>query len=197
MSRAVRTARGAFGAGAATLIAAASHALAGGAITWFAIVATALVALPLCVALAGRVGSLWRLALAIAAAQFLYHWSFAGIGAASAGQGGPAPLHAHHLGLGAASALGSTLSAAPTVDAAMWIGHALAALATIALLHRGERAFLSLIHLVRRAILPALHAPAPAAAPRVPRVRSEAGAPLLDRLCTPAAITHRGPPAAA
>lgn len=197
MSRAVRTARGAFGAGAATLIAAASHALAGGAITWFAIVATALVALPLCVALAGRVGSLWRLALAIAAAQFLYHWSFAGIGAASGGQGGPAPLHAHHLGLGAASGLGSAVSAAaPTIDAAMWIGHALAALATIALLHRGERAFLALIHLVRRAILPALRSPVPVPA-RVPRVRSEAGSPRLDRLCSPAAITHRGPPATA
>ena len=54
MSRASRTARGAFGALAATLLAAASHSLAGGSVTLFALVATSLLALPLCVALAGR-----------------------------------------------------------------------------------------------------------------------------------------------
>src|SRR5690606_28685168 len=97
-TRAARTARGALGAGAATLLAAVSHALAGGTITPLAVGATALLALPLCVGLAGRIGSLWRLSLAVGASQFLYHWSFWGLGTSSAPGGAePVPHHASHL----------------------------------------------------------------------------------------------------
>jgi len=136
MSRAVRTARGAFGALTATVLAAASHALAGGDVTAFAVVTTALFALPLCVLLAGRTGSLWRLALAVSAAQFVYHWSFSGLGiAGSASSAEPVPLHAMHLGAFAPALSGAGAGVAPgtgfaAADLWMWGAHALAALAT-------------------------------------------------------------------
>lgn len=108
MSRAVRTARGTFGALAATVLAAASHSLAGGTSTLVAVVATAVFALPLCVLLAGRVGSLWRLAAAVVPAQFAFHWMFASLGVVSVQPGGAAEAvspHAAHLGLLSSSTL--------------------------------------------------------------------------------------------
>ncbi|MBL3686615.1 hypothetical protein D3248_06570 [Leucobacter zeae] len=205
MTRAVRATRGAAGALSATLFAAASHALAGGAITGFAVVASAILALPLCTALAGRVGSLWRLALAVVVSQFVFHWSFSGLGIASgaavdgaAGESTPAGSHEAHLAALHAFAPTLVSTGLATSGTAMWAGHAVAAAATIALLHRGERAFLRLVRLIRRAL--------PTAAPRPVRLaRAErpepaaprAVAPLFDRLLASATISHRGPPAAA
>ena len=202
MPRAVRVARGGAGAASATLLAAVSHSLAGGDMSWLAIVATAIVALPLCTALAGRVGSLWRLAAAVVVAQFLFHWSFAGLGisASTAGTsilGGAAVPHsaghgAHHLA--AASFAPSAFGA----DTTMWLLHAIAAVLTIGLLHRGERAALALVGLLRRAL--PLDVPATRAIPLrpvpVPTLASTADR-LARRLFSPAAITHRGPPRAA
>ena len=195
LSRAARVGRGAAGSLAATALAAASHTLAGGVVTWLAVLATALVALPLSVALAGRVGSLWRLSLAVGAAQVLYHWSFAGLGAASGGAApSAAPAHAAHLA--AVDAFSPALAQAGGADALMWAGHGVAAAATIALLHRGERAVLALLSLVRRAV-PVAHPAVPPVLQR-PRVPVAAPAPALRlRLFSPAAITHRGPPRAA
>lgn len=203
MTRAVRTARGAAGALAATLFAAVSHAAAGGVVTPLAVVATAVLALPLCVALAGRAGSLWRLGLAVGASQFLYHWSFAGLGTASAqsaaGAAGAASPHAAHLAfapLVPGLATGDAASAA--AEAWMWIAHAAAAALTVALLHRGERAALGLVALVRRALpaLPSLRRPA--AVLRRPAILAAAAPRTLhERLTVLSAISHRGPPAAA
>lgn len=203
MPRALRVARGGVGAGVASLLAALSHSVAGGDMSWLAIVATTILALPLCTALAGRVGSLWRLSVAVGAAQFLFHWSFAGLGisASAAGSsilgGGAAMPHgaahsAHHLA--AASFVPSAFGA----DATMWLLHAVAAVLTIGLLHRGERAALALIGLLRRAVpfdAPTAGATSLRPAPR-PMVAATAGR-LARRLFSPAAITHRGPPCAA
>ncbi|GAB2551034.1 hypothetical protein [Leucobacter ruminantium] len=193
-SRGARTLRGTLGAAAATLIAAASHSLAGGSLTWQALAATAILSLPVCVLLAGRAASLWRLSLAVCTSQFLFHWSFAGLGAPTA-TGSPAPLHAAHLAALERFAPTPLASGAAEADAAMWLGHAVAALLTIALLHRGERAGLALLRLIRRAL--------PCAAPRLSPV-SRRPAPtavirpiaLRDRLFSSSAITHRGPPLA-
>lgn len=195
MSRSTRTARGAAGSLAATLLAAASHGIAGGTITWPAVAVTAILALPLCTALAGRVASLWRLATAVGIAQFLYHWIFAGVDLVSADpQRPPAPAHAAHLA--ALQGFAPDLASAGSADTAMWIGHAVAAVLTVALLHRGERACLALAHLVRRALPWARPRPVPVSSRR-PAIRPLVfRAPLRARFLTRSAISHRGPPAA-
>lgn len=189
--------RGSLGAVVATLLAAASHGLAGGVITWASVAATVVFTLPLCVAFAGRVGSLWRLTAAIAAAQFLYHWMFAGLGlanSAEAGAGAGIPVAPHAAHLAALQSFSPDLATAGAADAAMWVGHAAAAVVTIALLHRGERAFLALRHALRR-VLPdrAPRTPAPLARP-IRALGVLADVTLRDRLLTAAAITRRGPP---
>lgn len=206
MSRAVRTARGAFGALTASVLAAASHALAGGAVTPLAVAATALFALPLCVLLAGRTGSLWRLALAVTGAQFVYHWSFSGLGSAAALSGAstavnaPVSLHAAHLGmlspmlpsLGSGTGAGT---ATVVADAWMWAAHALAALLTIALMHRGERAIMRLVRVLREAV--PVRVPVLVRLPARPAILACFSAlPSRAQPVFLSAITHRGPPAA-
>jgi len=194
MSRAARTARGALGAALVTLFAAASHALAGGRATLLAILATAALALPLCTALAGRVGSLWRLSLAVGLGQFVYHWSFSGLGAPTIASGASAATGPHAAHLGMLIGVPSPLPAGGA-SAAMWAAHALAASCTVLLMHRGERAAILLIELVFRAALPVLTAIAPTAVgPRPALGAAPRGATLAERLFCPAAITHRGPP---
>lgn len=196
VSRGARVFRGAVGALVATLLAAASHSLAGGVITGASVVATVIFTLPLCVALAGRVGSLWRLSIAVGVAQFVYHWTFAGLGLASSSAAGGPMVSPHAAHLAAIQSFTPELAAAGAADATMWIWHAIAAVLTIALLHRGEHAFLAL----RRALLRALPSPivrelAPIERP-LPQVITEV--PLLrDRFFLTSAITHRGPPRAA
>jgi len=199
MSRALRTVRGALGSGIATVFAAASHAFAGGDVTPLAVIATSLLALPLCTALAGRVGSLWRLCIAIGASQFIYHWSFSGLGASTSGLSTTAASspHAAHLGF-VFSPLGSAATANATGDstALMWLAHAAAAAVTVVLLYRGERAAQSLAAALLRCFLPRLpaensgeHAPA-----STPGLLKAPPSPLLFRMLSPAAVTHRGPP---
>ncbi|QIM16886.1 hypothetical protein G7067_11515 [Leucobacter insecticola] len=203
LSRAHRVARGGMGAAIATLLAAASHGLAGGSITLPAIIVTGVIALPLCTALAGRIGSVWRLSLGVAFAQFLYHWSFAGISAAGSGSaplasgGIPVSPHAAHLLALESFAAGLTPGLAPALsaDTTMWAMHGIAAIITIAILHRGERAFLSLRGMLRKAYTPvcitlggiSVRPQIAAARPRFSNV--------FERLFS--AVTHRGPPAAA
>lgn len=201
MSRSVRTARGAFGAFAATLLAAASHSIAGGTATPLGLIATAVIALPLCVLLAGRVGSLWRLGIAVIAAQFAYHWSFSGLGAVStvqsSGSGFGGSAHESHLGLQNLEAM-SALHTADLLSAGgagvtMWVSHAVAAVATIALLHSGERAAMHLLRVLRSA-LPA-RLPAAVALPQ----RVAILAPLTERVSVAtqhflSSMSHRGPP---
>lgn len=196
MSRSVRVARGTAGALITTLLAAASHAAAGGVTTIFAVVATALLALPLCVALAGRTGSLWRLSLGVGVSQFIYHWSFAGLGITSASTS-PAGIaespHAAHLAQ--MQQFIPELAAAGTADALMWVSHALSALVTIAVLHRGERAMLAVGAMLRDAVIP-FRAALPVR--RVDRQAITIGdGPVArrDLLRTQRVCVYRGPPA--
>lgn len=188
MSRALRVTRGAVATVAATLLAAASHSLAGGAITWLAITATAVLALPLGVALAGRLGSIWRLSFVVLAAQFLFHWSFVGLGTGGAlGSGSAGSLHAH---LEIAAFAPDTPA---TADVVMWLGHAVTAVLTIALLHRGEQAFLSLLRLALRALPHELPRATGIAAPTA-SIPDQPTTTFFDRLITFGSISHRGPP---
>lgn len=193
MSRGVRTARGAAIAVSASLLAAASHALAGGEVTELSVLATAIFALPLSMALAGRRPSLWRLTLAVSIAQFVYHWCFAGFGLFSerGGLSTPAPLHAAHLAQ--LESFVPDLATAATAGAAMWLSHAVAAVITIALLYRGEVAYRVLAQLVQR-VLPRVRFAIAVAPRRVVLVPSRrVAAPLQLAQLSP--ISHRGPPA--
>ncbi|QIM18783.1 hypothetical protein G7066_09560 [Leucobacter coleopterorum] len=190
LSRAHRVARGGGGAGIATLLAAASHGLAGGSITLPAVLVTAFVALPVCTVFAGRVGSLWRLSLAVIASQFLYHWSFAGIaatsGSSATSSGEVAPAHAAHL------ATAQAFAPAAAADSVMWTFHAVAALMTVAIVHRGERAFLSLMGMIRKAYTrPRIALIAIAHRPTLLCERSHSFG-FSHRLFS--AVSHRGPP---
>ncbi|WP_017793721.1 hypothetical protein [Leucobacter salsicius] len=193
MGRGVRTARGAAISIAATLLAATSHALAGGQVTVFSVFATAVFALPLTMALVGRKPALWRLTIAVSVAQLVYHWCFAGLGLFSerGNLSAPAPLHAMHLAQ--LESFVPDLATAATASAAMWLSHAAAAVLTIALLYRGEVAYRLLAQIIRR-VLPRLRF-AVVAVPRpisiLPVIRVLAS-PQLAQL-TP--ISHRGPPA--
>ena len=192
MSRAIRTVRGALGAFIATVLAAASHALAGGSVVPLALVVTAVIALPICVALAGSVGSVWRAALAVGASQFFYHWMFSGLGIAS---GSPAidpglGPHAAHLARleGFAPALGSSGGA----DFLMFALHGVAAAVTTIVITRGERAILTILRLIARALPKAVERPrihaisAPRALPAAPLLRNQ----VLSLTTCP----RRGPP---
>lgn len=200
MSRAGRTARGAFGALTATLLAAASHGLAGGTLTPLAIVATFLLALPLCVLLAGRIGSLWRLGVGVTAAQLLYHWSFAGLGSGAFGGSvgqvstdAVSPHLSHAAPISFIPALADAAADSGANEAWMWASHAIAAVLTIALMHRGEQAVVRFIRVLRETM--------PVRMPQAVRL-PQRGA-ILAAVETPvhraqertrSAINRRGPP---
>ncbi|CAG7598283.1 hypothetical protein LEUCIP111803_00210 [Leucobacter soli] len=195
MTRAARTGRGAIAAAAATLVAAISHAAAGGAITPLAVGATAVLALPICVALAGRLGSLWRLALAVGASQFLYHWSFWELGLSAGRPSGDAPAAPHHAAH-LTTVFAPELVASGAAEAWMWASHAAAAILTVVLLRHGEQAAAVLGRVVFQVLLRPTAA-APVAPPSRTAVRVQTvRAALRDRLTVLSAISHRGPPAA-
>lgn len=193
LSRAARTARGVIGAALSTVLAAASHSLAGGEISAFAVLATAIIALPFCVALAGRVESVWRVGLAVGASQFLYHWAFAGIGVTTALSGAsklPSGSHAAHLA--SLERFVPNVVEAGSADTLMWALHAVAAVVSTVLVVRGERAVLALGRTIRRA-LPQRLILAAFERRQVQPVRREA--PILrDQLLTYASWSLRGPP---
>ncbi|UBH05608.1 hypothetical protein K8P10_001119 [Leucobacter sp. Psy1] len=192
--------RGTLVAVASTLLAAGSHALGGSEVTTLSVVATAALAWPVCIALSGRAGSLLRTSVAVVASQFLFHWSFAGLGAAhgpvtTAGTGISAHA-AHSVRFGTLQGAEAPLSSVSLGEASllMWISHALAAAATVALISRGEAGARSVRGLLRRIVLP----PAPAIVAHRHRAGILAArdrySALRPRLCSLSAISHRGPP---
>ncbi|GAA1317677.1 hypothetical protein ACFSWE_10370 [Leucobacter albus] len=195
MSRAARTARGAIGAALSAVLAASSHSLAGGEVSAFAVFVTATIALPFCVALAGRVASLWRIGIAVGASQFLYHWAFAGIGVStSLGAAPEFPRGSHAAHLASLERFVPSVVEAGSADALMWGLHAVAAVFSTLLIARGERAALALGRSIRRAL------------PRPVRVAAFEGPvvvparldpPLLrDQIYTLSSRSLRGPPRA-
>lgn len=177
----------------ATWAALLSHVAAGGQMPgWLGITVPLVLSIAVCTALAGRRLSLIRLALAVAASQVLFHTLFV-LGAVTPS----GAAHAHHLlPMTDAAASTATMPATPL----MWAMHGVAALVTVAVLHRGEHASRRLLDVAadiarwaRRRILAAVlvlgavDRPAVPAAPRV--------APVLRSvlLRVPA---RRGPPRA-
>ncbi|MGB3730660.1 hypothetical protein [Microbacterium sp.] len=135
--------RGFIGASVATFVALASHVFSGGGMPGMLGIAVPwLLSLTVCTLLAGRRLSLPRLGASVLVSQLLFHGLFV-LGAITP-RGVIAP-HVHE-------ALPIVFSDAPALvpqDAGMWIGHGIAALVTIGLLHRGELTLHTLLTVAR------------------------------------------------
>lgn len=194
--RAQRAGRGIAAAAAATFIATVSHASVGAALPPALNVAIALcLAAPVCVMLAGRSMSWWRLSIAVVLSQALFH----GILALDLRGDGVAATGVHHGG--AALLLDASASAhLPATHAAhspwMWAAHALAAVVTILALGRGEQAARAIVRFLVAAVR-ALR-PVHGLGPETDAVLPAPAAPLLTRAMTVLSpMRHRGPPRAA
>ena len=195
-ARGLRLVRGWIGAAVATSIAAGSHFLAGGNAPELPLLLLTLALSGLaCTALTGRGLSLWRLSAGVALSQGLFHWLFSGA-AAHHGAIAPAAGHLAHSPVLEPAAGAVLSSAADHASPLMWLGHAVAAILTVATLRHGEVAALRLVHAMRLRVtaflplfLPLPVRPAPAALPanRPVRPLRNLGAPLL-------VMRHRGPP---
>lgn len=200
-SRQLRTLRGASASGIATVVAALSHT-AGGAQAPAPLIVVAMAALltPGAILLVGARPRLSRLAATVLTTQAAFHLAFLALGSPVATHPAAASHAAHvaHAAHAASSQLGhpthlATLAASQT-DARMIGAHLVAALLTVAMLHRGEavvRAIASWASVVVRRVAPQplllARTRAPGAAPaRLPRAlrivagpRSPRGPPVL------------------
>lgn len=188
-SRQLRLLRAVSASAVATLLAATSHTLAGGAAPHpLLVVAMAALLVPAAAALIGCGPSLSRLALTVMLSQAAFHLVFQLLGGPTAGT--MVSGHDHDLDL---SALGPGAEAA-SPDATMLAGHVLAAALTTALLWRGESFVRQIagwmLALIRRAVTP-LRAEHEPPAPLRSRLH-----PLVD-IVTTATVSRRGPPALA
>jgi hypothetical protein len=188
-ARRTRVTRGVLAAAVSTFAAAFSHGVASGnAPSVVALAVASVLAVAVCVALAGR-ASPARLTLAVVGSQAAFHSLFAALPAAS----GSAMQAGHH---------GMVVLAADAVThvheeagVAMWLGHAAAAAVTIAALQHGERvllAFGATLALAIRAIIAAIGA-VPVATPAAP---APGWLPVLERTTAllPFSANRRGPP---
>lgn len=100
-----------------------------------------------CVLLAGRRLNAIRLAISVGVSQFLFHVLFVLGSIAPAGATG-GHVHGAPLVLPEGGGIAETVAA----GGMMWFGHAIAALATIVALHRGERLLLALRDLAQQSV---------------------------------------------
>jgi hypothetical protein len=185
-SRWGRVARGWAAATFATVTAAVSHGIAGGAPpTVFAVAVSLLLSGMVATLLTRRSLSLASAALSIGVSQLFFHGLFSSLGA-------PAAIgHAHGIAPGLADA------SASASHGAMWLAHLAAGLATIVVYRFGESAFWGIARiaalafaLLVRVLVPVVPAPS--------RVTRRASAVLVPRLARVqlSSMRHRGPPLA-
>jgi hypothetical protein len=199
-SRWARFARGWLAALFSTLVASASHTLAGGhAPSALSVVLALAFAGIVCVALTGRTISPLRLTAAVALSQAAFHAMFSTIGTAAASSG-DVGAGAHVHGTSAAlleSALPAGQSAMHHQNGWMWLGHAVAAVLTIVALRYGEAAFWrmrGIALLLVRTVLAAV--PVVPLLPRTPRRAVVAGHLFVPRCIEYLRLSLglRGPP---
>lgn len=187
-SRASRVVRGWIAGSFAAIVAVVSHSLAAGAgPSTFAILNALVFAGVLGTFTVGRRPSLPRLGVLVVGSQFAFHLVFVWLTPGSVS--GNAVGGAHH-------SVGALLPFSTTTDqasAAMWLGHALAAVATVFFLRRVE---LALWNLVREALEAVTRAPLgepvmlSPASPGIP----VGAAPPRDSFRLLSALSRRGPP---
>ncbi|WP_284328033.1 hypothetical protein [Demequina litorisediminis] len=187
----MRLARAFVAASVATGVALGSHVAGGGSAPGPAGVAVPLaLSFAVCVQLAGRAASGWRIALGVAVSQALFHVLFVMGGGTVTMDAG---AHAHHLAAGSLTV--ADASHAAHGGAPMTLAHVVAAIVTTAALWRLDAALASagraIGHLLSRLATPisltAPHAPRRAASPASP-----AGDPLP--LVLASGLGLRGPP---
>lgn len=177
------------GATIATFFALMSHIAAGATPPeWVGVLLPWALSLPICVVLAGRVGSLWRSAVGIGASQVLFHALFA-LGASDSA----VVSHGHHAGA-IEITVGEAVSSGGSV--AMVVCHALAAVVTVAAVHRGERIVLALLRaarelVARMAVIATVLAPLGVVSVRRAPRALDARAPLAHHIDV---LARRGPP---
>ncbi|AOT03037.1 hypothetical protein [Arthrobacter sp. U41] len=195
-ARGLRLVRGWIGAVVATSIAAGSHFLAGGNAPELPLLLLALALSGLaCTALTDRGLSLWRLSVGVVLSQGLFHWLFSGAAAPHVSRA-PAGGHLAHSSVLDPAAGTIFSSATDHASPLMWLGHAVAAILTVAVLRHGEVAVVRLLQAMRLRVtaffplfqpLPVRPAAAALPANRPVRPVRNLGAPLL-------VMRHRGPP---
>lgn len=183
--------RGFVAASFATFVALASHVWVDGRMPGLlGVLVPWLLSFMLCTLMAGRRLSLVRLSLSVAVSQLLFHALFV-LGSITP-QGGFAP-HDH-----TAMTLAVDGAALPIpADAGMWGAHAVAAVVTIGMLHRGERLVRALLRAasdLRTWLGRVVLAPAPALAARPMSARWVVVPAPLRRDPLRAALQRRGPP---
>ncbi|WP_411721734.1 hypothetical protein [Mycetocola sp.] len=154
-ARRTRVTRGVLAAAVSTFAASFSHGVASGTAPGVVALAVAsVVAVAACVALAGRATPM-RLSLAVIGSQGAFHTLFTALPSSA----GTATQAGHHgMLVLAADAATHVHESAGVV---MWLGHAAAAVVTIAALQHGERLFLAFsatLGLVLRALISAVGA---------------------------------------
>jgi hypothetical protein len=202
-TRGARTTRGLIAAAVATLLAGLSHTL-GGASAPFGVgslLALAFAAL-VCIALAGRRLSLWRLSLSVLLSQLAFHGLFAVTGGASGASGAAPAGMAHHESAAMlmdrltpvpAAAMGATHS-----DGAMTLAHVAAGIVTIAALHRGELAVRAVLRAALRVVTALVGSVPRVLPPMIARLRARAVVVIpRDLEVVLSSMRHRGPPRAA
>lgn len=191
-ARRIRVLRGLVAAATATFLAALSHAVSGAEVPGlFALVAASVLAAGICIPLAGRSLSTWRLSASVVLSQLGFHTLFALAPASSGTVTSGGGHHADMMVLTADATAHVHASATPV----MWLGHALAAAVTIAALSSGERVLLTLFDTLRLTVrviwstlrVAPLGRPALASAEWLP-VLAAAERVLLS------VMRHRGPP---
>ncbi|MBO0980618.1 hypothetical protein [Microbacterium sp. SD291] len=191
-SRQLRLVRAASASSVATLVAATSHTIAGGAAPHpLLMLAMATVLVPPAAFLIGARASRSRLALTVLASQAAFHLVFQVLGSPTGGAvTGGGGEHAHHQDL---TSLGPVLASA-SPDAAMLTGHVIAAVLTSALLWRGE----SMVRIVAGWMLALLRHPVALIRPAHERPASLLCDihPLVDAVVR-TTVSRRGPPALA
>lgn len=182
-SRASRAGRGWLVALVATVVAALSHTLAGGAPpSFFGMAASLVLAGTACALLSARRQSLWRLTVSVAVSQVLFHALFSGMGTPTPA----AHLHAPTL---------AELTPVHEHAGSMWLAHVAAGLLTIAVLRHAESAAWGLGRVL---VLVAgwMRVPEHPSTPRV--VRAPAAPVRVDRprlaFFARTALSYRGPP---
>lgn len=161
-SRLPQLIRGTGAAAIATFAALFAHVIGGGAMPGpLGIAVPLLLSLVVCVLLAGRAPSLWRLSASVIASQTLFHALFVlGTPVAAGAQAAlPSTPHHHHGGAQLTVAPEAAASVARVSehtlallhgDLAMWVSHFVAAVVTILFLARGEQAIRRLRALAER-----------------------------------------------
>lgn len=195
-TRAARAWRGILAAVFATFVAALSHsAAAGHAAPILGVVLALTVALPVCVLLAGRRLSWFRLSLAVAVSQFVFH-ALLQVGVGYVGRvasDSPAVMHLHDAMPTMIPALDAHVMATP----AMWVAHAFAAVLTIAAFGAGERALRALLDLLGWSLVARLVEWRPRAQAHRILVGRPRGVDVRPSLPVLSVAPRRGPPLAA